>query len=280
MIRQYETLVSFIFIISTVLLAIPGSHTNATGAATDKSQYSINRHVQYSFTLQNKTNRVMEKAEFWTYAPVKETATQRTVNIEASYPYELIADDLGNQVLYFKFKDLPPYDTKIIRIKAHLELSDTPAANNVKDIKPYLEAEEKIQSDNPEISGFAKKFHSTKPVTTAGNIYKWVSNSLEYTGYLREDYGALYAFKNRKGDCTEFMSLFIAMARANNVPARAIGGYVVDKNSVLKPYDFHNWAEFYDEGAWNISDPQKKAFMKNSSQYIAMRIIRNCHKIT
>jgi hypothetical protein len=47
-----------------------------------KSNYSILRQIQYSFTLQNKTNRLLEKAEFWTYAPVKQTATQRTIHLE------------------------------------------------------------------------------------------------------------------------------------------------------------------------------------------------------
>jgi hypothetical protein len=41
----------------------------------------------------------------------------------------------------------------------------------------------------------------------------------------------------------------------------------------LKPATYHNWAEFYIDGEWSISDPQKKIFMKGASNYIAMRLI-------
>ena len=37
--------------------------------AVPKAYYTIPRSIQYSFTLQNKTNRVMNEAEFWAYAP-------------------------------------------------------------------------------------------------------------------------------------------------------------------------------------------------------------------
>ncbi len=36
--------------------------------------YTIPRHIQYSFTLQNKTNLLVKEVEFWTYAPVKQTS--------------------------------------------------------------------------------------------------------------------------------------------------------------------------------------------------------------
>lgn len=235
--------------------------------------YSIHRQIQYSFTLQNRSNSLLEKAEFWTYAPVKQTATQRTVRLEASHPYELIEDVLGNQILYFELKNLPPYSTKILTIKANLELSDTPNPLSVQDIDSFLKAEKFIESDDPEISIFARKFIDLNQVKTAENIYRWVSDNIKYIGYLSDSRGALYAFKNRNGDCTEFMSLYVAFSRANNIPARGIGGYVVRENSILKPYDYHNWAEFYDEETWRIADPQKEVFMDNQSHYIAMRII-------
>ena len=47
-----------------------------------------------------------------------------------------------------------------------------------------------------------------------------------YVGYIKNDRGALYALKTKEGDCTEFMHLFVALCRANKIPARCIGGYV------------------------------------------------------
>ena len=241
---------------------------------SQKVSYTIPRHIQYGFTLRNKTNRLVKEAEFWTYAPVKQTPTQQCVHLEASHPFQVISDDLGNQILRFTFKDLSPYATKIITIEADLLLSDRPNPMLVKDLAGYLRAEKYCEADDPEISRLAKKLKGPKPVKTAETIFHWVAGNIEYTGYLRNSRGAFYALKEKKGDCTEFMYLFAALCRANNIPARCIGGYVCQENAVLKPNGFHNWVEFCDGGVWKIADPQRKVFMQAPSQYIAMQVIR------
>lgn len=243
-------------------------------ADLDSKSYSIPRQVQYNFTLRNKTNRSIKKAEFWTYAPVKQTSTQLCDNIESSHPYQMIYDELGNQVLHFTVNDIPPYATKIIQIKARVLLSDKPVPATVKDIKPYLKAEKYIESDDPNIFNTAKKLDASNNLKTAENIFNWVAGNVQFIGYIKKERGALYALSNKKGDCTEFMYLFTALCRAVKIPARCIGGYIAKESSILKPGYYHNWAEFYEDGAWRISDPQNKVFMKENSNYIAMRIIK------
>ena len=245
---------------------------------SQKSAYIIPRHIQYGFTLQNKTNRLLKEAEFWTYAPLRQTSTQMCMNLKASHPYQLIPDDLGNQILHFTLKNLPPYTTKIITIEADLLLSDRPNPMQVKDLSAYLRAEAYCESDDPEISQAAKELKGPKPVKTAENIFRWVASNVEYTGYLRNPRGALYALRNKKGDCTEFMYLFAALCRANKIPARCIGGYVCPENAVLKPNGFHNWVELRDNGVWKIADPQRKVFMQAPSRYIAMQVIAESPK--
>lgn len=237
------------------------------------TRYSIPRHIQYGFTLQNRTNRLVKEAEFWTYAPVKQTPTQQCVLLETSHPYQLISDDLGNQILHFRFHNLPPSATKIITIKADLLLSDTPNPVPVKDPRDYIQAEKYCESDDPAISRLAEKLKGPRPVKTAENIFRWVAGNVQYTGYLRNARGALHALKNKKGDCTEFMYLFAALCRASNIPARGMGGYLLNENAVLRPNGFHNWVEFYDDAMWRIADPQRKIFMQNQSHYIAMQVI-------
>ena len=252
--------------------AISGRHEEVIPRVPEAS-YSIPRQIRYSFTLQNTTNQLLKNAEFWTYAPVKQTSTQRCVRFETSHPYELISDDLGNQILYFKFDDLPPYATKIITIKADLELSDTPNRTIVPNIQRFLKAEKYVESDDPKLLEFAGKFKDSEPVKTAENIFRWVAGNLKYTGYVGNDRGAIYGFNHKKGDCTEYMYLFAAFCRANKIPARCIGGYICRKNTILKPGAYHNWAEIYEGYTWKNVDPQNKVFMQNQSDYIAMRII-------
>src|SRR5512143_2902328 len=95
------------------------------------------------------------------------------------------------------------------------------------------------------------------PFETAGKIFHWVAENLHYAGCLPKNRGALYALKNRQGDCSEFAYLFAACCRANGIPARALGGYVCTEDRILNPADYHNRAEFHVNGVWQIADPRR-----------------------
>lgn len=236
--------------------------------------YAIAKNIQYSYTLQNKTNRVIEKAEFWAHAPVKLTANQRCQDLTANYPFQLNTDQYGNQVLHFTFENLAPYTSRIITVKANLMLSR--AANPVaaepeaSDLLP----EKYIESDHPAIRRAAAKLQESDAIKTIKAVFRWVASRVRYSGYAAQDRGALYALQHKKGDCTEYMDLFVALCRANGIPSRRIGGYLCPQNAVLKARDYHNWGEFYGNGIWQIADPQKNVLMQNQDDYIAMRIIR------
>ena len=266
-----------VFCLSFALVGVNVSRMEG-GAVPVEPAYPILKDIQYGFTLRNKTNQILKGAEFWAYAPVKLTSTQKCLKIEVSDPYQLILDDLGNQILHFRFEDLPPYSVKLIAIKTSLGLSNTSHPIPIGDVQPFLRPEKYIESDHPELKQFAKKFESATPRETAESLFRWVAKNISYAGYLRDTRGALYALRNKRGDCTEYMCLFAALCRANRIPARGIGGYVCRESSLLEPSSYHNWAEFYEEGAWRIGDPQKNIFMQNSSQYIAMRIIGESEK--
>ena len=87
-------------------------------------EYSIPRQVQYHFTLQNKSNRLLKQTEFRTHAPVKLTATQHCSRIQSSHPYKLTTDALGNQILNFTFDEFLPYATRIVTVTADLLISN------------------------------------------------------------------------------------------------------------------------------------------------------------
>jgi hypothetical protein len=246
------------------------TNQNAIAGQSDE----IIRHIQYSFTLQNKSARLLEKAEFWTYAPVKQTATQYCDQINASHQFKLISDEQGNQIMHFSFSNLPPFATKIITIKVGMTIFSTPKSVADKQTD-FLKPEKNIESTDQHITQIVKKLHESTTVKTAENIFSWVIKHVEYSGYSGSEQGALHALNNKKGDCTELMDLFIALSRAASIPSRGVAGYVMPENGILKPMEFHNWAEFYDENRWNIVDPQKKVFMQNQADYIAMRIIKS-----
>jgi transglutaminase-like putative cysteine protease len=255
-----------------IVLVLTVSSSVLSGSVSEKKG-GIERIVQYSFTLHNTNNTLVPKAEFWTYVPVASTAHQELVSFDTGMSANSIEDAFGNQILHFIIDDIAPFSTKIIKVKAKLKMFHEPRQKVKADLQLYLKAEKNIESQASEIIKQAKKFKEEDKLKKAKQIYQWVSSVLSYSGYLKNDRGALWALINKKGDCTEFSNLFTALCRASGIPARPVGGYVIDKNSMFRPGDYHNWAEFYADGLWRIADPQKKIFMKNESQYVAMRII-------
>jgi transglutaminase-like putative cysteine protease len=111
----------------------------------------------------------------------------------------------------------------------------------------------------------------TTTLEKARAIYDYVFANMSYdksgTGWGRGD--VLYACDAKKGNCTDFHSLFIAMARSQGIPARFEIGFPLpsDKHSG-DIAGYHCWAEFFDpQHGWvpvDISEawkhPEKKDY--------------------
>ena len=238
-----------------------------------QATYPINRVVQYSFSIQNTDSALLRDVDFSVYAPVKQTATQYLKELNASHPYTLEQDELNNQIMRFRFSEIAPFETRVVRIRAEVALSDKP--NWVKGIKEddFLGSDKYMETDDPIIQNKAAELKDRNSSVTARKTFDWVSQTIDYQGYIEEDRGALYAINNGLGDCTEYMYLLNALLRANDIPARSVGGYVTSQDSTLTARDYHNWSEVYLNGRWHIADPQNKSYMENQASFIAMRII-------
>lgn len=229
--------------------------------------------ILYRLTVQNTTARPLSNTKVAAYAPVLRTATQHCREIQASHPYTLTKDELGSQSLAFQWDIFPPLSTKIITIKSNIEIWKKPQRDKTYTIKDFLQPEPFIESDDSQIRMQATKLKAKTSLQTVKNTFDWVANHIEYKGYVNRNRGAAYALKYRKGDCTEYAFLFVALCRANNIPARPLAGFVCSKSMVVDFGDYHNWAEFYLDGRWHIADPQNKRFMSNTPYYIAFQNI-------
>ncbi|MFY9949065.1 MAG: transglutaminase-like domain-containing protein, partial [Candidatus Sulfotelmatobacter sp.] len=82
-------------------------------------------------------------------------------------------------------------------------------------------------------------------------IYDYVFTTMRYdktgTGWGHGD--VLYACDAKKGNCTDFHSLFIAMARSQGIPARFEIGFPLpsDQHSA-EIAGYHCWSDFYIDG--------------------------------
>jgi len=87
------------------------------------------------------------------------------------------------------------------------------------------------------------------PLDKARAIYDYVFTTMRYdktgTGWGHGD--VLYACDAKKGNCTDFHSLFIAMARSQGIPARfEIGFPLPPARHSAEIAGYHCWAEFFE----------------------------------
>lgn len=235
--------------------------------------YPDKRIIKYSFTMQNPTNSLIENASFWVYLPAKQTTYQKRTNVSFSHRVENRVDSNGNEKVVFTAKNLPPFGNEVFSVSAEIDIANSPNRLASVDMEPYLQPEKHIESEDPRIVAIADSLKADSMTDSAININNWVIENLSDAGYIRRDHGAIYALENKTGDCTEFMNLFLALARASGIPARGVAGYVNKESTILKSRNYHNWAEIYIDSAWRVVDPLNKVIFKNESHYIAMRYL-------
>lgn len=232
----------------------------------------VAKSVFYRFTLHNPSNQPIQDAQFWAMGPVRRTGNQVCKKVDASQPFTLATDHLGNQILHFKNLAFAPFQNRTITVRAYLQMTSQAVAAGKPDAS-YLAAAPFVEVDHPRIIKTARAFKKKEPYEVASAIHNWVSGHIKYMGYLKQERGALYALIHRQGDCTEYMDLFAALCRARQIPVRRLVGYHQKSGAQLKPGSLHNWCEFYHEGVWHLADPQKNIYDSQYTEYVALKII-------
>jgi len=91
-------------------------------------------------------------------------------------------------------------------------------------------------------------------------VYRTMTYNKDGTGWGRGD--ALWACTNKRGNCTDFHSLFIGMLRSQGIPARFLIGFPIPDGGEGAIPGYHCWAEFYDaKRGWlpvDASEAKKK----------------------
>jgi len=89
-------------------------------------------------------------------------------------------------------------------------------------MRKYIQPSPLIESRDAKIRAIAKKIggEGESAWKRVEAMYDWVRDNVEYkTGLIK---GAKAALKDGDGDCEELTSLFVAMCRANGIPARSV----------------------------------------------------------
>ncbi len=112
------------------------------------------------------------------------------------------------------------------------------------------------------IANEATRGRDVNSLMKARALYDYIIDNMRYMKYGNYGKGdSNYACDIRTGNCSEFHSFFISLARSVGIPARfAIGASIPSERNEGGIDGYHCWAEFYAEGKWwpiDISEANK-----------------------
>ncbi|MHA1222429.1 MAG: transglutaminase-like domain-containing protein [Candidatus Heimdallarchaeaceae archaeon] len=197
---------------------------------------------------------------------------QQVTKLDINYkPKELLSDNEGNKWIRFYFPQINPNEVITIAYKAsiitrlvayditRIKSEEVQVADSYSSLMTrYTKAEPFIEADHKFIVQIANKFKSFTPLGRVLALLKFVKENLKFVN-LEGDFGAAYAIEKGYGDCTEFASLFVALCRASNVPARMIASII---NTETNGWQHHSQAEFFANGIWFPVDPTLQLDMR------------------
>ena len=175
-------------------------------------------------------------------------------------PLDVYKDADGNWLAIYS---LGPKTQQTVVAKVIISVYSSPRQSVKEEVSSheYISQAKYWDSSDAKIQNIAKNLH------TPYDVYKYVVSSLtyDYNKVLDNNVrlGAVGALNNPKNAvCLEFTDLFIALARAAGIPARAVEGYANTQNSKLRPLSLvkdilHAWPEYYDfdRKQWIMVDP-------------------------
>lgn len=235
-------------------------------------EYLNEHHVRYSFVIENPTEKVQKNVSFWSYAPFPQSSTQKRIDINASHSFDIQKDKYGNERMYFKLGDIAPRGHKIVKVDAVIATTNEATGYHEPVLSSFLQPQRYIESNTKNINELSNALVVSGDEGTSKNIYNWVSGNLSYSGYVEKDRGALFALEQKEGDCSEYSYLVTALSRSAGISSKVIAGFLINKNSVLKPADYHNWSKVYYDGSWHIVDALNGNYNRGEG-YIAFRIV-------
>ncbi|MHC4742366.1 MAG: transglutaminase-like domain-containing protein [Planctomycetota bacterium] len=204
--------------------------------------------MRYDFSVTGETSKVMVTF----LIPQSLDRRQKVRSIEYSAQPDKIFSANGSRYAQFVFDQ--PRGKHTIEVKARVDVyrydltmarcdKERPKREEKSELEKYLVVERFIDSDYDKIKLTAALLNNGGEIERIRNIFDFVLEHLRYAGYLYDDQGAIKTFESGRGDCTDYTDLFVALCRANGIPARHVQGFLAFSADTLK----HSWAEVYTE---------------------------------
>ena len=227
------------------------------------------RHFTFHYAFTVKSVSPGERIRVW--IPLAHSDSSQDVKVVSQTGdlalKQVRQPEYGNQVLYAEtakadngeYKFSVDYD--VVRREHVILVIGKPVPDLRFTSSPKIELARFVEADRlVPVTGLPAQLaaEQTKGATTqlekAKGIYEYVFRTMRYdktgTGWGHGD--TLWACDSKHGNCTDFHSVFISMARSQKIPARFQIGFPLpaDKTSAEIP-GYHCWAEFYlDSAGW------------------------------
>lgn len=237
---------------------VKGASNELLGVLQGKDQFVFHYRVDLP--------EIIGKAKLW--LPVAQSDRfQEIEQLGVSAPTEwrlLEEDQYGNQALFLELS--PEHSGQTIQIDYSVtRLEKAAYREDDTNLEQYMAATPLLpvggRFDTLSQTIIEEKEADTE-LMKARALYDYVVDNVRYA--KQGKYGtadANFACDEKSGNCTEFHSLFISLARSAGIPARfAVGAAIPSERNEGGINGYHCWAEFYAEGKWwpvDISEANK-----------------------
>ncbi|MGB5701134.1 transglutaminase-like domain-containing protein [Muriicola sp.] len=220
---------------------------------------------QFVFNYELTLPEITETARIW--IPVPQTDRFQTIeilSIEAPAAYQMLKEkEYGNAILYMELS--PEQSEQSVKLTYGTVRQEKQPYEEDSEPKRYLNANllmpigDRFEILADSIIGDKRKEGS---IMQARALYDYIIDNMKYIKAGTYGTGdAVYACDALTGNCTEFHSLFISLARSAGIPSRfAVGAAIPSDRDEGGIDGYHCWAEFYAEGKWwpvDISEANK-----------------------
>lgn len=214
----------------------------------------------YDLTLRYNLENLSSSEGFTQIAlPPDTTFQQMYYHSLEPMPQDIKRDEDGNWIAKYH---LPANSVTTVYLTAIARVTLEPQLNRNMPLplKSHQSSDKFWEVKDSKVAAQAARFR------TPEEIFNFVADALTYSDNIQgfpPRLGAAGALnKPEQAVCQEFTDLFIAMSRANNIPARRLTGYAHSQNESLRPRSFegdvlHAWPEYYDTNRelWIQVDP-------------------------
>ncbi|PIB39185.1 transglutaminase-like domain-containing protein [Maribacter sp. 4G9] len=219
----------------------------------------------FEFRYQVTIPEIKEAAKIW--IPIPQSDRFQTIGqlaIKAPVEHQIIKEKVyGNKVMYAELT--PEQSGTEIAITYHVKRREKNPYEEDAAISRYLNPS-RLMPLGDRFQTLADSIIGLKPndgdIMKARALYDYIIDNMKYVKAGTYGTGdAVYACDAMTGNCTEFHSLFISLARSTGIPSRfGVGASIPSDRNEGGIDGYHCWAEFFAEGKWwpvDISEANK-----------------------